>query len=113
MLVLSRKVGERILVGDDIIVAVVRIGPNAVRLGITATEGVNIVREELVERPATTASPPQATERIPSIAERSGLKIQPDESDLEDLGRRPRGEFLEADEVADAYIESEVIDHGC
>ena len=34
MLVLSRKVGERVLVGDKVVVTVVRIGPNAVRLGI-------------------------------------------------------------------------------
>lgn len=48
MLVLSRKVGERILVGDKVAVTLVRIGPNAVRLGIEAPQDMNIVREELV-----------------------------------------------------------------
>ena len=48
MLVLSRKVGERILVGGDIVLTVVRIGPNAVRFGIDAPMNMNIVREELV-----------------------------------------------------------------
>lgn len=48
MLVLSRKAGERILVGDKIVITVVRIGPNAVRLGIDAPKGENIVREELL-----------------------------------------------------------------
>lgn len=47
MLVLSRKPGERILVGDDITVTVVRIGPNNVRIGIEAPRSMNIVREEL------------------------------------------------------------------
>lgn len=47
MLVLSRKPGERILIGDDIAVTVVRIGPNTVRLGIDAPKDKNIVREEL------------------------------------------------------------------
>ncbi len=47
MLVLSRKKGERILVGDDVAVTVVRIGPNVVRLGIEAPRSTNIVREEL------------------------------------------------------------------
>ena len=47
MLVLSRKAGERILIGDDIKVTVVRIGPNTVRLGIDAPREKNIVREEL------------------------------------------------------------------
>lgn len=49
MLVLSRKPGERILVGDDVVITVVRIGPNTVRLGISAPGHKNIVREELVE----------------------------------------------------------------
>ena len=53
MLVLSRKSGERILIGDDVTVTIVRIGPNNVRLGIEAPRDMNIVREELcVELPA-------------------------------------------------------------
>lgn len=47
MLVLSRKPGERILIGEDIAVTVVRIGPNTVRLGIDAPRSMNIVRDEL------------------------------------------------------------------
>ena len=47
MLVLSRKAGERILVGDDVSITVVRIGPNSVRIGIEAPRSMNIVREEL------------------------------------------------------------------
>lgn len=47
MLVLSRKIGERVMVGDRVVVTVVRIGPNAVRLGIEAPKDMNIVREEL------------------------------------------------------------------
>ena len=49
MLVLSRKVGERVMVGDKVVITVVRIGPNAVRLGIEAPKDMNIVREELCE----------------------------------------------------------------
>lgn len=60
MLVLSRKPGERILIGTDIVVTVVRIGPNTVRLGIDAPAHMNIVREELLPAgqlpPATKAS---------------------------------------------------------
>lgn len=59
MLVLSRKPGEKILIGDDVTVTIVRIGPNTVRLGIEAPRDMNIVREELftsanhVELPVT------------------------------------------------------------
>lgn len=49
MLVLSRKVSERILIGDDIAITIVRIGPNAVRIGIEAPKELNVVREELVQ----------------------------------------------------------------
>lgn len=47
MLVLSRKVGERVLVGKNVVVTVCRIGPNSVRLGIDAPKDLNIVRGEL------------------------------------------------------------------
>ena len=47
MLVLSRKPGERILIGDQVAVTIVRIGPNTVRIGIEAPKDMNIVREEL------------------------------------------------------------------
>jgi carbon storage regulator len=47
MLVLSRKTGERILIGDDVTITVIRVGPNAVRLGFEAPKHLNIVREEL------------------------------------------------------------------
>jgi carbon storage regulator len=47
MLVLSRKPGERIFIGEDVAVTIVRIGPNTVKLGIEAPRTMNIVREEL------------------------------------------------------------------
>ena len=47
MLVLSRKTSERILIGDDVAITIVRIGPNSVRIGIEAPKAMNIVREEL------------------------------------------------------------------
>lgn len=47
MLVLSRKPGEKLQIGDSIEVTIVRIGPNTVRLGIEAPRDVNIVRSEL------------------------------------------------------------------
>lgn len=47
MLVLSRKIGERILIGEGISITVVRISQGGVRLGIHAPAGVSVVREEL------------------------------------------------------------------
>jgi carbon storage regulator len=47
MLVLSRGVGERIQIGDQIEVVVVRIAPGLVRIGIEAPAEMPIVREEI------------------------------------------------------------------
>jgi carbon storage regulator len=47
MLVLSRKAGERIWIGDDISVTIVRISGGGVRIGIEAPKEMPVVREEL------------------------------------------------------------------
>jgi carbon storage regulator len=47
MLVLSRKLGERVHIGEDIVVTVVKVDRNQVRLGIEAPPSVAILRDEL------------------------------------------------------------------
>ena len=47
MLVLSRKVGQRILVGDQITITVVRIAGGGVRIGIEAPPELPVIREEV------------------------------------------------------------------
>lgn len=49
MLVLGRKIGERILLGDDVVITVVKVAGNKVRLGIDAPDSVKILREEIAE----------------------------------------------------------------
>jgi carbon storage regulator len=49
VLVLSRKVGERILIGDKISVTVVKVGHGGVRIGIDAPVEMAVVREELAK----------------------------------------------------------------
>lgn len=48
MLVLTRKVGESILIGKDIRVIVVRIHGNQIRLGIEAPPHFSVVRESML-----------------------------------------------------------------
>lgn len=50
MLVLSRKIGERIRIGDSVTVTVVRVSGGGVRLGIDAPPELPVVREELLEQ---------------------------------------------------------------
>lgn len=47
MLVLSRKVGEKILIGDTIAITVVRVAQGTVRIGVEAPQDMQIVREEI------------------------------------------------------------------
>jgi carbon storage regulator len=47
VLVLSRKIGEKILIGDKVVVTVVKIGHGGVRIGIEAPQELAVVREEL------------------------------------------------------------------
>ena len=49
MLVLSRKVGEKIVIGDGIVVTVLELKGKGVRLGIQADATVPVWRGELVE----------------------------------------------------------------
>jgi carbon storage regulator len=47
VLVLTRKVGERVLIGDQISVTIVKIAHGGVRLGVDAPPEMAVVREEL------------------------------------------------------------------
>jgi carbon storage regulator len=69
MLILSRKVGETILVGDEISVTVVRIAPGAIRIGVEAPPNMTIIRGELRGK---AMEPEAAGPVVPSPACRSG-----------------------------------------
>jgi carbon storage regulator len=53
MLVLSRKIGEEIVIGDNIRITVVAIRNNHVRLGFEAPQDVSIYRSEICPLTAT------------------------------------------------------------
>jgi carbon storage regulator CsrA len=50
MLILTRRTGETIRIGNEIQVTVFGVNGNQVRIGIEAPKSINIVREELVAR---------------------------------------------------------------
>jgi carbon storage regulator len=50
MLVLSRRLGETLIIGDDIKITVLGISGNQVRLGIAAPKNVSVHREEVYRR---------------------------------------------------------------
>ena len=47
MLIITRRPGERIMLGDDVVVEVVEVNGSSVRLGIAAPRSVPIYREEI------------------------------------------------------------------
>jgi carbon storage regulator len=51
MLVLKRKERESIRIGSDIVISVLKAGPDNIRIGIEAPKHVRILRDELVAAP--------------------------------------------------------------
>lgn len=49
MLVLSRRVGERLFIGDDIVVSIIDVRSDGVRIGIDAPRDVRVTRAEIFE----------------------------------------------------------------
>jgi carbon storage regulator len=63
MLVLTRKPGEKILLGDDIVITVLDSRGDSIRIGIDAPRGVKIQRDEVVR--AVTEANLAAAETVP------------------------------------------------
>lgn len=72
MLRITRRAGERIRLGDDVIIEVIEVRGGTVRLGIDAPRSVAVYREELwleVER-ENRAAAEAAMERMPDVSVR-------------------------------------------
>jgi carbon storage regulator len=68
MLVLTRRVGEVIVINDDIRITVASVRGERVRIGISAPNYVQVDREEVYERRAESRAP---TERLEAVAANS------------------------------------------
>ena len=50
MLILTRRVGETVMIGDEVAVTVLRVKGNQVRLGVNAPKSISVQREEIFQR---------------------------------------------------------------
>jgi carbon storage regulator len=62
MLVLSRKLGEKIVIGDNVVITIVKIDRNQIRIGIEAPQDIPVYREEIAPN---RAEPAKIQEAVP------------------------------------------------
>jgi carbon storage regulator len=70
MLILTRRPGERVVIGEDVLVTVMEVSGQTVRLGIAAPEGLPIYREEiwLAVKEENRAAAAAAADELPAPA---------------------------------------------
>ena len=68
MLILTRRVGETIMIGDDVAVTVLGVKGNQVRVGVNAPKETSVHREEIYERIKREEQAGTATRRTSSEA---------------------------------------------
>ncbi|MEB3246161.1 MAG: carbon storage regulator [Vampirovibrionales bacterium] len=70
MLVLSRKRGQKILIGDNISLVVLEVYPDGVKLGIDAPKSVPVYREELLAEMIQSNRQAASPRKLPELTQK-------------------------------------------
>jgi carbon storage regulator len=75
MLVLSRKLGEKIIIGQDVVLVVLDVKEDTVKLGVDAPRHVMIYREEIYQDIVNSNQLAQATAKVPNTLNETLSKV--------------------------------------
>jgi carbon storage regulator len=68
MLILTRRIGENLMIGDEVTVTVLGVKGNQVRVGVKAPKHVSVHREEIYERIRAEQADPDDSEQAAALA---------------------------------------------
>ncbi len=100
MLVLSRKLEERIQIGRDITITVLKIKGRGVKIGVEAPEGVSVLRGELIGLPARDKTQPGGG-HDPDAGD---ADVTADDGDLEDSSMADQGDNLASPRIGPSAL---------
>ena len=81
MLILTRRVGETLIIGDDVIITVLGIKGNQVRIGINAPKDVSVHREEIYQRIQQEKNATDTTSKEEPVKEKKEKKDKKDKEE--------------------------------
>ena len=67
MLILTRRVGEAVKIGDDVTITVLRIKGNQVRIGVDAPKSLSVRRDELDQRDVAASAPTESGKPVLTV----------------------------------------------